>query len=70
MRPNIPERHRSGTIGVLWVAVLAACLLFALGSGTLHLAPVVAGIPAFGLVAVAFIVVVRTQGSDAIKSRP
>ncbi len=59
-----------GTVGVLWVAVLAAFLLFALGSGALHLAPVVAGIPAFGLVAVAFIVVVRTQGSDAIKPGP
>ena len=58
------------TVGVFWVAVLAALLLFGVGSGALHLAPVVAGIPAFGLVAVAFIVIVRTQGSDAIKTGP
>ncbi len=67
-----PQDSRSqwGTVGVFWVAILAALLLFALGSGALHLAPVVAGIPAFVLVAVAFIVVVRTQGSDAIKPGP
>jgi hypothetical protein len=67
-----PQRSRSpwGTVSVLWVAVLAAFLLFAVGSGALHLTPVVAGIPAFGLVAVAFIIVVRTQGSDAIKPGP
>ncbi len=57
-------------VGVFWVAVLAALLLFAVGNGALHLAPVMAGIPAFGLVAVAFIVVVCTQGSDAIKPGP
>ncbi|MGI8688588.1 MAG: hypothetical protein ACR2M3_08415 [Thermomicrobiales bacterium] len=67
-----PQRSRSpwDTVGVLWVAILAAFLLFAVGSGTLHLAPVVAGTPAFGLVTVAFIYVVRTQGSDAIKPGP
>ncbi|MDQ2786924.1 MAG: hypothetical protein M3Y58_18190 [Chloroflexota bacterium] len=67
-----PQCSRShwGTVGVLWLAVLAAFLLFAVGSGALHLIPVVAGILAFGLVAVAFIVVVRTQGSDAIKPGP
>jgi len=59
-----------GTIGVFWMAVLAAFLLFGVGSGAFHLAPVVAGIPAFGLVVVAFIVVVCTQGSDAIKPGP
>lgn len=57
-------------IGVFWVAVLAALLLFGVGSGALRLAPVVAGIPAFTLVAIAFIYVVRTQGSDAIKPGP
>jgi len=61
---------RGSTVSVLWVAILAAFLLFALGNSALHLAPVVAGIPAFGLVAVAFIVVVRTPGSDAIKPGP
>jgi len=59
-----------GPIGVFWVAVLAAFLLFGAGSGALHLAPVVAGIPAFTLVAIAFIYVVRKQGSDAIKPGP
>ncbi len=67
-----PQRSRSqwGTVSVLWVAVLAAFLLFAVGNGALHLVPVVVGIPAFGLVAIAFIVVVRKQGSDAIKPGP
>ncbi len=64
------SQPRWGMVSVFWVAILAAFLLFAVGSGALHLAPVVAGIPAFGLVAVAFIVVVRTQGSDAIKPGP
>jgi len=58
------------TVGVFWVAVLAAFFLFGVGVGALHLPPVVAGIPAFGLVAVAFIVIVRTQGSDGIKPGP
>ena len=67
-----PQRSQSlwGVVGMLWVAVLAAFLLFAVGIGALHLAPVVAGSPAFGLVAVAFIVVVRKQGSDGIKPGP
>ncbi len=67
-----PHHSRShlGTVGVFWMAVLAALLLFGVGSGALRLAPVVAGIPAFGLVAVAFIVVMRTPGSDAIKPGP
>lgn len=57
-----PHHSRShwGTVGVFWMAVLAALLLFGVGSGTLHLAPVVAGIPAFGVVVVAFIVVAHT----------
>jgi len=67
-----PQRSPSqwGTVGVLWGAVLAAFLLFGVGIGVLHLPPVVAGIPAFGLVAVVFIVVVRNQGSDGIKPGP
>lgn len=64
------SRSRWDTVGVLWAAILAALLLFGVGIGVFHLTPVVAGIPAFGLVAVAFVVVARNQGSNAIKPGP